>query len=137
MTIQVFIAIYRPIDDCDPSHWAIFLHNTDPTAGDTDVILQVSDGKGGFGYFVEQSLYGEQPSNSTRHDLSLCAGTITPGYFQYTVSVLLSVPVNNMTSIWNCRSWVFKALDHIERMGIFQWDASGKASARARYQQWQ
>ena len=52
MPTTVYVAIYQPSDERDPNHWAIFLHN----GREGDVILQVSDDKGGVGYYVEEAV---------------------------------------------------------------------------------
>ncbi|KAK3311245.1 uncharacterized protein B0T15DRAFT_489865 [Chaetomium strumarium] len=73
MPTTVYIAIYDVYDERDPIHWAIFLEN--PSEG--NVILQVSDEKGGRGYYVEEPIPDKEPQRSSRHMTSIEAGTIS------------------------------------------------------------
>ncbi|KAL6923044.1 hypothetical protein ACHAPO_006527 [Fusarium lateritium] len=133
MPTTVNVSIYATFDQRDPNHWAIYLENS--SAG--DVILQVSDDKGGVGYYVETPMYGKQPQRSARHEASIEVGTISSKYHDYAINEINSQPVDNKSQTWNCQAWVVEALDHLEEIGIFQWKSGVKSEVLGRRQHWQ
>jgi hypothetical protein len=133
MPTRVYIAIYKPSDPRDPSHWAIYLHNSK----EGDVILQVSDDKGGVGYFVEEPIYDKQPQRSSRHDKSIEAGTIASKDHEAAIAAIFATPVDNESTTWNCQSWAMQALDNLEEVNLFKWNKKGKESSLKRRQNWQ
>lgn len=100
-TVTVYVSIYKPTDDRDPSHWAIFLNGQ----GAKDVILQVSDDKHGIGYYVEKPMWGKYPQKSAMHRASIAVGTITASSLRAVVATINSTPVDNNSQTWNCQAW--------------------------------
>lgn len=133
MSTQVHVAIYATYDDRDPNHWAIFLDNSQ----EGTVILQVADDVAKQRYFVDQPIHNRRPNNSGRHEHSVEVGEIAPGYHEFAVGELKTVPVDNESQTWNCQAWVVEALDHLEQIGIFEWKAAGKKDVLERRQHWQ
>lgn len=133
MPTSVFVSIYIPSDERDPSHWAIYLKNS--TVG--DVILQVSDDKGGVGYYVEEPMYSKQPERSARHDISIKVGTIASRYHDVAVTTIQATPVDNDSGTWNCQAWVMEALDSLEDANLFTWDRREKQRVQGMRQHWQ
>ncbi|KAK3313308.1 hypothetical protein B0H66DRAFT_577389 [Apodospora peruviana] len=133
MSTTVYIAIYKPADDRDPSHWAIFLCNGQLG----DVILQVGDDKGGVGYFVDEPVYDKQPQRSIRHDKSIMVGSIASVDQDAAIAAIQATPVDNVSTTWNCQAWAVEALDGLEEVGLFTWDKKGKEAALKKRQRWQ
>ncbi|KAI1856408.1 hypothetical protein JX265_011655 [Neoarthrinium moseri] len=133
MPTTVYIAIYQISDKRDPNHWALFLHNSQSG----DVILQVSDDKGGVGYYVETPIYNKQPQRSGRHETSIEVGTINSDDHDSAIAALQATPVDNDSTTWNCQSWVMEALEALEETDMFRWNQAGKAEALSRRQHWQ
>lgn len=133
MPTTVYIAIYRPSDERDPNHWAIFLHNSNLG----DVILQVADDKGGVGYYVEEPIYNKQPQRSGRHEVSIEVGVIASQDHETAIVAIQATPVDNESSTWNCQSWAMEALNNLEEIDLFHWDKKGKKRAQKRRQNWQ
>jgi hypothetical protein len=133
MPTTVYIAIYEISDERDPNHWALFLHNS--KIG--DVILQVSDDKGGIGYFVEKPIYNKQPQRSGRHKTSIEVGTINSDDHDSAVAAIQATPVDNESTTWNCQAWIMEALDALEETNMFKWNHGGKGEALRRRQHWQ
>jgi hypothetical protein len=133
MPVSVHIAVYEVSDERDPNHWAIFLHANRKGS----VILQVSDDKGGVGYYVEKPMYNKRPQNSTRHKTSIEVGSIASEDYEAAVMTILSTPVDNDSQTWNCQAWAMEALDGLEANGMFSWNPRGKRSAEAIRQHWQ
>ncbi|RYP04413.1 hypothetical protein DL764_004469 [Monosporascus ibericus] len=132
MSYTVFLAIYDVYDERDPNHWAIYID-----AGKTGVLLQVGDDKGGVGYYVEKPIYNKEPQRSNRHKESIPVGSISSADFDVAVARILSQPVDNVSTTWNCQAWAVEALDEVERAGIFKWDKKGKENSLKKRQRWQ
>lgn len=128
----VYISIYNPTDERDPSHWAIFL-----SGSGSSVILQVGDDKHGVGYYVEEPIHDKQPQKSSRHNQSIAVGAISSSNFDQAVSTIQSTPVDNTSKTWNCQAWAVEALDRLSDAGTFRWDPRAKATALAKRQNWQ
>ncbi|KAI0834657.1 hypothetical protein F5Y06DRAFT_278561 [Hypoxylon sp. FL0890] len=132
MSATVYISIYKPSDERDPNHWAIYIQN-----GQEGVILQVADDKGGIGYYVDKPIYNKQPQRSQRHETSIPVGTIKSENYEAAVAAIQATPVDNESTTWNCQAWAMEALDALEEAELFVWDQKGKAQAKARRQEWQ
>jgi len=132
MACPVHIAIYDVYDERDPNHWAIFIGT-----GSNGVILQVGDDKGGVGYFVEEPIYNKEPQRSAKHKESILVGTISSADLDTVVSDIISHPVDNTSTTWNCQAWAMEALDAEEEYGLFQWDKEGKEKVQKKRQMWQ
>jgi hypothetical protein len=131
-SVTIYISIYKPTDERDPSHWAIFL-----SGNDSSVILQVGDDKHGVGYYVEEPMQGKQPQKSSRHDQSIAVGVISSSDFDQAISTIQNTPVDNISKTWNCQAWAVEALDRLSDAGMFRWDPRAKAAALAKRQIWQ
>ncbi|EGX92787.1 hypothetical protein CCM_04160 [Cordyceps militaris CM01] len=129
----VYIAIYEVYDERDPNHWALYILNSNGQR----VILQVNDDKTGVGYYVEQPVYDKEPERSGRHKVSMAVGQIPAEYYSVAVSMLLEVPVDNVSSTWNCQAWVVSALDYLESSGVFRWDPAARQRVLGLRQHWQ
>lgn len=132
MPTTVYISLYHPSDQRDPSHWAIYLQNSKG-----GVILQVVDDKGGVGYYVDEPLYNKEPQSSRRHDISIEVGTIKDKDHKTAVETIQATPVDNESTTWNCQAWAVDALDGLEGAGLFKWDTKGREQVLKRRQHWQ
>ncbi len=133
MPTAVYIAIYRPLDPRDPSHWAIYLDNDRKAS----VIVQVADDKNGIGYYVEPPIYGKYPERSRHHEINIAVGTIRTADHDEAVAMILETPVDNVSSTWNCQAWAIDALNYLEEQGLFTWSRSGHSATLQRRQYYQ
>lgn len=130
---KVTVALYDPIDERDPNHWAIYI--TSPSKG--DAILQIEDDKGGKGYYVAEPKRDKQPQRSTRFQVGIDCGTTEEESYDTAVAVIQSTAVDNESKTWNCQAWVIEALDNAEDAGVFSWNGGAKEQLQEKRQNWQ
>jgi len=100
--------------------------------------LQVSDDKGGVGYYVEKPIYDKPPQRSSKHDESIKVGKLAASTdLDTAVALIDATPVDNESKTWNCQAWVVEALDSLAKTEQFHWEGDGREELIKRRQDWQ
>lgn len=128
----ISVAVYRPLDDRDPAHWAI--HICSPTGRRT--VQQIAlDERGD--YCVDSVRWRVQPNRSRLHHSEVECSTIPASLVAAAQDLIQVHRVDNDSAVWNCQAWVLECLEALRRAGILRTRWVAVQRMRRLGQRWQ
>ncbi|KAL7272458.1 hypothetical protein RUND412_004725 [Rhizina undulata] len=113
MSTKIYVVIYNPTVDQDPSHWALWLLAPD----NSSTILEVEDDKHGVGYYVAKPKY-KDPARSAKLQNTILCGSVNAADGQLAFDTIQNQPADNVSNTWNCQSWVMEGLHALVDLGL-------------------